>query len=246
MNIDITILPALITSIATISIGLITLLTNSYWSKKSSKQRFSIEFERYCQEDKGYLDNKNIIVSVLSKCTIDYVVQEEKINQEVERVIQYIKEMKKLKKEMPTKDKFKEVQSKFHQQIKLLNALMFVCNVWERCANAIRHEVYSEKIIYEIQSDSLVKIYKYFYGYIENARDRAQSKDVYSDLEWLAIRWTIKRASRKTGKYKKLKKARIDGRKLILGLEEDIEKKGAMTWIKSKIVLIRLNWNKKG
>lgn len=246
MSIDTIIVPALITSIATISIGLVTLITNSYWSKKSSKQRFSIEFERYCQEDKDYLENKNIITSVLSGCTIDYVIQEEKIKQEVEEVVQYIKEMKKLRKEMPTKDKFEEVQDTFREQIKLLNALIFVFNVWERCANAIRHEVYSERMIYEIQSYSLVTMYKYFYGYIENARDRAQSEDVYSDLEWLAIRWTIKRASKKTGRHKKLKKARIDGRTLISSLEKEIEQKRTMTGIRSKIVLMKLNWNKKG
>ena len=243
MDISINILAALITSIATISIGLITLITNSYWSKKSSKQRFSIEFERYCQEDKEYLKNTDVVLSFLSKCKIDYVIQEEKIKQELEKLIQCEKELKKLREETPTKDKFEEIKHKFHQQIKLLEALTFVCNVWERCANAIRNEIYSEKIIYEVQSDSLIKIYKYFYGYIENSRDMSQNEDVYSDLEWLAIRWTIKRARRKTKRNKRLERAKIDGRKLILGLEEDIRKKGT---IRSKIVLIRLNWNKKG
>ena len=237
MNINSILIPAIITSITTLVVGLVTLFTNSYWSKKSSKQRFSIEFQRYCQEDKEFTSNKAVITKLLSKCMIDNTIILEMVEKEIESIIEYISAVKESRKEKNNAMILESINRKYALQIKEFESLVFVFNVWERCANAIKNDIYDEKIIYEVQSSSLILLYNKFYTYIENARERAQNNNIYSDLEWLAIRWAIKKKMIATKNKKKFYNAIKYGRNLILDQEKNKR-------IKLKIALIRLERNR--
>ncbi|MBY5940237.1 DUF4760 domain-containing protein [Halomonas sp. DP5N14-9] len=70
-------------------------------------------------------------------------------------------------------------------------ALSTICNEWERCANAIKNDVYDEEFLYKVYASTVIGIYS-DYGMYINER-RKQNPKFFNNFIWLAERWSKRR-----------------------------------------------------
>ncbi|WP_237736242.1 DUF4760 domain-containing protein [Lelliottia amnigena] len=70
-------------------------------------------------------------------------------------------------------------------------ALRTIFNEWERCANAVRNNIYDNDYLYKVYGSTVLNLDETFGEYIAECwlwNDR-----VYRNFKWLALRWKIKR-----------------------------------------------------
>ncbi|OLO05123.1 DUF4760 domain-containing protein [Salinicola socius] len=72
-------------------------------------------------------------------------------------------------------------------------ALNVICNEWERCANAIKKNVYDEDFLYNCHGSTVYFIYRDFHPYINERRKK--NPKFFNNFVWLAERWCKKRAN---------------------------------------------------
>lgn len=71
-------------------------------------------------------------------------------------------------------------------------ALSTICNEWERCANAIRNNVYDENFLYNCHGSTVYFIYRDFHPYITERRKK--NPKFFNNFVWLAEKWCKRRA----------------------------------------------------
>ncbi|WP_355661490.1 DUF4760 domain-containing protein [Halomonas salifodinae] len=89
-------------------------------------------------------------------------------------------------------------------------ALSTICNEWERCANAIKKDVYDEEFLYRVYASTVIGIYS-DYGIYINER-RKQNPKFFNNFIWLAERWARRRSA-------ELEKRDHEGEKLMAMIE---------------------------
>jgi hypothetical protein len=72
-------------------------------------------------------------------------------------------------------------------------AISEVLNTWERAANAMRHGVYDESYLYNSHKSTVLHLGVYLREYIR-AR-QLHNISYFSNLNWLIIKWSVKRDS---------------------------------------------------
>lgn len=71
-------------------------------------------------------------------------------------------------------------------------ALKTIFNEWERCANAIRHNIYDDAYLYKIYGSTVLTLDTRFAPYIKECQH--WNERVYKNFKWLALRWRIRRS----------------------------------------------------
>lgn len=72
-------------------------------------------------------------------------------------------------------------------------AIRFTLNVWERAANAMQHGIYDEEYLYHAHKSMVLYLGVHLREYIQ-AR-QVENISYYSNLNWLILKWAIRRDS---------------------------------------------------
>ena len=72
-------------------------------------------------------------------------------------------------------------------------AVREILNTWERVAVAVRYDIYDEELLYKLYATFLIKSWTELSPYIKE-KQKANPR-VFVQLEWLALRWKIRRNS---------------------------------------------------
>ncbi len=68
-------------------------------------------------------------------------------------------------------------------------AVQEVLNLWERCGNGVRCDVYSEKVLRRVYRGHLINLMAYLKPFIDESRVRKNNPYIYREMAWLARRW---------------------------------------------------------
>ncbi len=72
-------------------------------------------------------------------------------------------------------------------------AVREILNTWERVAVAVRYDVYDEELLYKLYATFLIKSWTELSPYVKEKQKN--NPRVFVQLEWLALRWKIRRNS---------------------------------------------------
>jgi len=75
--------------------------------------------------------------------------------------------------------------------VKQYKRMSDVLNAWERVAVALKHDVYDEEMLYDIYGTFLIKLWDTVNPFVKERQ--LENPRVYVNLEWLAMRWKIRR-----------------------------------------------------
>lgn len=84
-------------------------------------------------------------------------------------------------------------------------SIRYVLNIWERAANAMRHDLYDELYLFESHKSMVIAFGIDFRDFIDECQKRQAS--FYENFSWLVLKWTIRRDSfQEKGRKKELKR----------------------------------------
>ena len=83
--------------------------------------------------------------------------------------------------------------------------IVAVLNVWERASIAIKKNIYDEDVLYLAYGATVIQLWTKLRPYIKKRQEK--NSRLYINFDWLAIKWMINRANKKSAtEIKKLKK----------------------------------------
>lgn len=71
-------------------------------------------------------------------------------------------------------------------------ALKMIFNEWERCANAVRHNLYDERYLYNVYGSTLIFLDVHFEPYM--AECRKTNSRFYKNMKNLSLKWRVRRS----------------------------------------------------
>ena len=80
-------------------------------------------------------------------------------------------------------------------------AIRYVLNTWEQAANAIRHNIYDDLYLYKSHKSSVLYLGVILRGYIR--KKQQVNASYFQELNWLILKWSIRRDSFSEKKTKK-------------------------------------------
>lgn len=151
-----------------VMISAIAALTAATATIKSNRHTFmqtnSLGFRKTLQDDKHY--NKSI--KVVSKAMAN-----------------------RLKK--PLVEYAKSAHLLTYEEQKVLTSIRYVLNTWEQAALSCRHHLYDEQHLYQSHKTMVIEIGIFFREFIHEVQIARNNPDIYNNLTWLILHWTIRR-----------------------------------------------------
>lgn len=71
-------------------------------------------------------------------------------------------------------------------------ALRTIFNEWERCANAVKHNIYDDLYLYKIYGSTVLHLDTTFGEYISECQ--GWNERVYRNFKWLVLKWRVRRS----------------------------------------------------
>lgn len=180
-----------VVSLLTVFISICATLFTIKKNRRTSREKNTLDFEVYCQNDEEYIKHTKVLfLSVFPKMVGENGnINKEKCEATVREYIKYSKARRedKLKENYPNKSIRKKMKAEF-------TAIIFIMNVWERTANAVRHKIYDEKYIYSSQCSTLMQYYSYLEEFIKQRRVQDNHIRLCVNMEWLAVKWKVQHA----------------------------------------------------
>lgn len=180
---------------ATLMVGAIPLFV--LWvtiskNRKISREKNSLEFEVSCQSDGLYYQHNNFVRKLQKRMQIDSKIDDSLRAKVLKDYIDLPKKMNEIKKMNISEQKKSKKINKLESDHNAYQSISLILNHWERCASAIRHNIYDECLIYSSQASGIINLYKSFSPFIDALRERTGNRRYLVNLEWLATKWEVK------------------------------------------------------
>jgi len=181
-----------ITAVVTACIAIVTIAK----TRKTAREKNALEFEIFCQTNQEFMSHWAVVRGIIMPLFIDGEVNEKKQRKALRPYVNLAKFNNEKNKASLTSQPVSNstalsVSVKSLDDIDKKNtSLLYVLNTWERCANAIRHNIYDEKYIYSAQGTTVILIYNALRPYMESKKK--QNPRAFLNIQWLATKWAIK------------------------------------------------------
>ena len=169
-------------------------------SRTTAREKNALDFEMTCQNNEKFQSHWiSVQRNIISPMFIDNELKQNRQNEILKPFLELPKKLNqarkddKKNKEEGTAAKKNEVAI-YDQKDDIIEkntSILYVLNVWERCASAVRHKIYDEGFIYSSQASTLIKTYKCLKPYIDSRRKLNNNSRIYVNVEWLATKWEL-------------------------------------------------------